>query len=68
MKFEILDAEDNGDKITLRLSYDRKFEEALCGAFGVKYLHEEDIEDFVMMVLESITAEELRELGYEVDE
>lgn len=68
MKFEILDAEDNGDKIILHMTYDQDFEDAVCDAFGVKYVHKEDIEDFVMMVLESITAQDLRKLGYEIDE
>jgi hypothetical protein len=60
MKFEILDAEDNGEKIVLHMTYDQDFEDAVCQAFGVSYVHQEDVEDFVMMILESLDFDELR--------
>lgn len=60
MKLEILDAFDKGDKIILEMKYDWEFAQAVAKAFGVKYASEEEIEDFVMMVLESLDPKDLQ--------
>lgn len=68
MKLEITDAIDKGDKIVLKMEYDWEFAAAVAKIFDVKYASEDEIEDFVMMVLENLTAEDLGELRYEVNE
>jgi hypothetical protein len=68
MKLEITDAIDKGDKIVLKMDYDWEFAAAIAKIFDVKYASEEDIEDFVTMVLENMTGEDLGELGDQIDE
>lgn len=68
MKLEITDAIDKGKKIVLKMEYDWEFAAAVAKIFGVNYASEEEIEDFVTMVLENMTDEDLRELRYEVNE
>ena len=63
MKLEITEAVDNGDKVVLKMDYDWEFAAAIAKIFGVKYASEEDIEEFVTMVLENLRPEELGELG-----
>jgi 2-keto-4-pentenoate hydratase/2-oxohepta-3-ene-1,7-dioic acid hydratase in catechol pathway len=67
MKLEILDAEDKGNKIVFEMDYDWEFANAVAKIYGVKHASEEDIEDFVMMVLNDMTKDDLRKLGYEFD-
>jgi len=63
MKLEITDAIDKGDRVVLKMEYDWEFAAAVAKIFGVNYAGEEDIEDFVTMVLEKMGPEDLRELG-----
>lgn len=67
MKLEITDAIDKGEKIVLEMEYDEEFVLAVARAFGVKKISDEQIEDFVTMVLENLEPEDL-ELGDEIDE
>lgn len=66
MKLEITDATDKGDKIVLELQYDWEFAAAVAKIFEVKYASEEEIEDFVTMVIENMSPEDLQ-LGDEID-
>jgi hypothetical protein len=66
MKLEILDAIDKGDRVVLKMEYDWEFAAAVAKIFDVKYAAEEEIEDFVAMVLENMTPEDLQ-LGDEID-
>lgn len=68
MKLEIIDAIDKGDKVVLKMEYDQEFAKTVAKAFGIKRATEDDIEEIVMMVLENLSGEDLRELGYEIDE
>lgn len=67
MKLEIIDAVDKGDKFVLKMEYDAEFAQAVAKLFGVKHADEEEIEDFVAMVLENMTLDDLGELGDEID-
>jgi hypothetical protein len=49
------------------MDYDWEFAAAVAKLFGTKYASEEEIEDFVMMVLEDLTMEDLGELGDKID-
>lgn len=66
MKLEITDAIDKGDRVVLKMEYDWEFAAAVAKIFNVKYASEEDIEDFVVMVLEGLGPDDL-ELGNDVD-
>lgn len=66
MKLEITDAIDKGDKIVLEMQYDWEFAAAVAKIFEVKYASEEEIEDFVTMVIENMSPEDLQ-LGDEID-
>lgn len=66
MKLEITDAIDKGDKIVFKMEYDWEFAAAVAKVFGVSYADEEEIEDFVSMVLENLDPEDL-ELGDKID-
>jgi len=68
MKLEIIDAEDKGDKIVLKMNYDWEFAAAVANIFGINYASEEEIEEFIMMVLENMTEEDFLKLGYKIDE
>lgn len=63
MKLEITDAIDKGDRVVLKMDYDWKFAAAIAKIFGVKYASKEDIEEFVIMVLENLGPEDLRKPG-----
>ena len=67
MKLKITDAEDKGNKVILKMDYDWEFAAAIAKIFGVKYASEEDIEEFVTMVLENMNEDDLRELGDEIN-
>jgi hypothetical protein len=67
MKLEITDAIDKGDKVVLKMEYDWEFAAAVAKIFDVKYASEDEIEEFVVMVLENMSPEDL-ELRYEVNE
>ena len=66
MKLEIIDAIDKGDKIVLEMQYDWEFAAAVAKIFEIKYASEEEIEEFVTMVIENMSLEDL-ELGDEID-
>lgn len=66
MKLEITDAIDKGDKVVLKMEYDWEFAAAVAKIFDVKYASEDEIEEFVVMVLENMSPEDL-ELGDEID-
>ena len=66
MKLEITDAIDKGDKVVLEMQYDWEFAAAVAKIFDVKYASEDEIEEFVVMVLENMSLEDL-ELRYEID-
>jgi hypothetical protein len=68
MKLEIKEALDKGDRVILKMEYDWEFAATVANIFGIKYASEEQIESFVTMVLENMGEEDLRELGYEIDE
>lgn len=59
MKLEIVDAIDKEDKIVLKMEYDWEFAAAVAKIFDVKYASEEEIEDFVTMVIENMSPEDL---------
>jgi high-affinity nickel permease len=63
MKLEIKEALDKGDKVVLKMEYDWAFAAAVAKIFGISYASEEQIEDFVTMVLENMDEKDLRELG-----
>ena len=67
MKLEIKDAIDKGDRIILKMEYDWEFAAAVAKVCGVKYASEEDIEEFVGVVLENIDTDDLGELGDEIN-
>lgn len=62
MKLEITDAIDKGDKVVLKMEYDWEFAAAVAKIFNINYANEEEIEDFVVMVLEKISFDDLGEL------
>ena len=66
MKLEIIDAIDKGDRVVLKMEYDWEFAAAVAKIFDVKYAAEEEIEEFVVMVLENMSSEDLQ-LGDEVN-
>jgi hypothetical protein len=68
MKLEITEAIDKGEKVVLKMEYDWEFAAAVANIFGIKYACEEQIEDFVTMVLENMDEEDLRELGDQINE
>ncbi len=68
MKLEIKEAIDKGDRVVLKMEYDWAFAAAIAKLFGVNYASEEDIEDFVVMVLEKMRPEDLGELRDQIDE
>jgi hypothetical protein len=67
MKLEITDAIDKGDRVVLEMQYDWEFAAAVAKIFDIKYASEDEIEEFVVMVLENMSPEDL-ELRYEVNE
>jgi hypothetical protein len=67
MKLEITDAIDKGDRVVLEMEYDWEFAAAVAKIFDIKYASEDEIEEFVVMVLENMSPEDL-ELRYEVNE
>jgi hypothetical protein len=68
MKLEITEAIDKGEKIVLKLEYDWEFAATIAKIFNINYASEEQIEDFVTMVLENMDGEELRQLSDQIDE
>jgi hypothetical protein len=62
MKLKIIDAEDKGDRIILKMEYDWEFAAAIAKIFKVSYASEEQIEEFVITVLENMSLEDLTEL------
>ena len=68
MKLEIKEAIDKGDRVILKMEYDWAFAAAVAKVFGVNYASEEEIEDFVVMVLEKMGPEDLAKLGDQIDE
>jgi hypothetical protein len=68
MKLEIKEALDKGDKVILKMEYDWEFAAAVARIFSVSYASEEEIEEFVTMVLENMTEEDLGELRDKIDE
>jgi hypothetical protein len=67
VKLEIIDAIDKGDKIVLEMQYDWEFAAAVAKIFEIKYASEKEIEEFVTMVIENMSLDDL-ELGDEIDE
>jgi len=68
MKLEITSAVDKGDRVVLKMEYDREFAAAIAEIFGINYASEKQIEAFVTMVLESMDEDDLRELGDQINE
>jgi hypothetical protein len=68
MKLEITDAIDKGDRVVLKMEYDWEFAAAVAKIFDINYASEEEIEDFVTMVLENMSGEDLGELRDKIDE
>ena len=68
MKLEITEAIDKGNRVILKMEYDWEFAAAVANIFGISYASEEQIEDFVTMVLESLDENDLRELGDQINE
>jgi len=63
MKLEIVSATDKGEKIVLKMEYDWEFAAAVAKIFNIKYASEEQVEDFVTMVLENMDERDLGQLG-----
>jgi hypothetical protein len=68
MKLEIKEAIDKGDRVVLKMEYDWEFAAAVAKIFGVNYAAEEEIEDFVTMILENMDEKDLSELSDKIDE
>lgn len=62
MKLEINEAEEVDSKIMLDLSYDQEFYDTVCRAYGVEDISTDDVEGLIMMVLEELDSNDLREL------
>jgi hypothetical protein len=62
MKLEITDAIDKGDRVVLKMEYDWEFAAAVAKIFNIKYASEEEIEEFVTMVLENMDETDLGKL------
>jgi hypothetical protein len=62
MMLEIKEALDKGNKIILKMEYDWEFAAAVAKIFGIKYATEEQVENFVTMVLENMDEKDLGEL------
>jgi hypothetical protein len=67
MKLEILNAIDKDNKITFEMTFDWEFAAAIAKVCGVKKISEKDIENFVIMVLEDLSFDDLTELRNEID-
>lgn len=63
MKLEITDATEKGNKVILEMEYDWEFAATVAEIFGINYASEEQITDFVTLVLENMGEEDLGELG-----
>jgi len=68
MKLEIKEALDKGDRVILKMEYDWEFAAAVAKIFGINYASEEQIEEFVTMVLENMDEDDLGELRDKIDE
>ena len=68
MKLEIKEAIDKGDKVVLKMEYDWEFAAAVAKIFDVNYASEEEIEEFVTMVLENMSEKDLGKLRDQIDE
>lgn len=68
MKLEILGAEEKDDKYVLKIDYDWEFCSAIAKVCGVKYATEQDIEDFIIYVLNDMDTDDLEQMRDEVDE
>ncbi len=68
MKLEIKEALDKGDSVILKMEYDWEFAAAVANIFGISNASEEQIEDFVTMVLENMDEDDLSELRDKIDE
>jgi len=68
MMLEITEALDKGNKVILKMEYDWAFAAAVAKIFGISYASEEQIEDFVTMVLENMDEDDLGELRDKIDE
>jgi len=62
MKLEIKEAIDKGDKIVLKMEYDQEFANAIAKIFDIKRVTEQQVEQFVSMVLENMDEGDLGEL------
>ena len=67
MKLEIKEAIDKQDRVILKMEYDWEFAAAIANIFGINYASEEQVEDFVTMVIENMDGNDLRELGDKID-
>jgi hypothetical protein len=68
MKLEIKEALDKGDRVILKMEYDWEFAAAVAKIFEINYASEEQIEEFVTMVLENMDEDDLGELRDKIDE
>jgi hypothetical protein len=68
MKLEILGAEEKDGKFVLKVNYDWEFCRAVAKKYGRSYASEEDVEDFILYVLDDVDIEKLDETRYEIDE
>ncbi len=67
MKLEIKEAIDKGDKIILKMEYDQEFANAIANIFSIKRATEQQVEQFVSMVLENMDEGDLGELTDQID-
>lgn len=68
MKLEIIEVIDKGDKYVLRMEYDEEFAQTVADIFAINYASEEEIEEFVTMILENMDEKDLGELRDKIDE
>lgn len=68
MKLEILGAEEKEDRFVLKIDYDWEFCAAVAKAYGIKFASEQDIEDFILYVLDDIDLDKLDKMRNEIDE
>jgi hypothetical protein len=67
MELEIHAAEDKGSRMLLHMSYDEEFEAAVKKILGGR-ISKKAVEQFIMLVLESVDPEELDELRNKIAE
>lgn len=67
MKLEILGAEEKDNKFILKVDYDWEFCAAVAKVYGLKYVSEQDVEDYILYVLDDIDVDNLDKVRDKID-